>query len=122
MNIRLLITSLKERWFLKHSHKLCIIIERQKRDMAIVSFTTALKRFFPDLNKKSFSGENVAEVLAEVEKEFPGIREYLLDEQGELRKHINIFLRGELIADRIELSDSVGEQDEVLVFQALSGG
>ena len=90
--------------------------------MAIVSFTTALKRFFPDLNKKSFSGENVAEVLAEVEKEFPGIREYLLDEQGELRKHINIFLRGELIADRIELSDSVGEQDEVLVFQALSGG
>lgn len=64
----------------------------------------------------------MAEVLAEVEKEFPGISEYLLDEQGELRKHINIFLRGELIADRVELSDRVGEQDEVLVFQALSGG
>ncbi len=64
----------------------------------------------------------MAEVLAEVEKEFPGISEYLLDEQGELRKHINIFLRGELIADRVKLSDRVGEQDEVLVFQALSGG
>lgn len=46
----------------------------------------------------------------------------MLDDQCALRKHVAIFLNQELIRDRIGLSDPVGENDEIYVVQALSGG
>ncbi|MCO6489892.1 MAG: MoaD/ThiS family protein [Phaeodactylibacter sp.] len=90
--------------------------------MPTVRFTTALKRFFPSLKEREVAGGTVAEVLEEVEALYPGIKDYVVDEQGRLRQHVNIFLSGELIEDKETLQDRVGEQDEVYVFQALSGG
>ena len=90
--------------------------------MPKVRFTTALNRFFPSLRESSFEGESVNEVFNNIEAAHPGLKDYLLDEQGQLRQHINVFVRGELISDRLSLSDTVEEQDEILVFQALSGG
>lgn len=90
--------------------------------MQKVSFTSALKRFFPDLEEKQIKGNTVAEVLDRLEHQYPGMKDYLLDERGSLRKHINIFVEGSLISDRQNLSDRLGEGDEILIFQALSGG
>ena len=52
----------------------------------------------------------------------PVVRGYVLDDVGAVRKHIALFVDGDLITDRTELSDPVGEHDTVHVFQALSGG
>lgn len=90
--------------------------------MAKINFTSALKRFFPGLEAKQVSGANVSEVLQNLEKLHPGICDYIVDEQGELRKHVNIFLEGELIKDRESLQDAVEDRDEIFIFQALSGG
>lgn len=90
--------------------------------MAKINFTSALKRFFPALETEQVSGVNVSEVLQNLEKIHPGICDYIVDEQGELRKHVNIFLDGELIQDREGLQDVVEEQQEIFIFQALSGG
>lgn len=90
--------------------------------MAIIKFTAALKRFFPNLKELQVNGNNVAEVLKEVEAVYPGINEYLLDERGAIRRHMNIFLRDELVEDRKTLTDPVNDKDEILIFQALSGG
>ena len=90
--------------------------------MPKVNFTSALKRFFPDLSELSVEGSSVSQVLVQVEKKFPGISNYLLEEDGSLRKHVNVFVKDDLIRDRISLSDKVGESDNVLIYQALSGG
>ena len=90
--------------------------------MAKIKFTAALKRFFPDLKEIEVSGTTVAEVLEKTELKYPGISEYLLDERGAVRQHMNIFVRGELIADRNNLQDRLEESDEIVIFQALSGG
>jgi len=91
--------------------------------MPTISFTSALKRFFPDLEEEvKLPGHKVSEVLSNLEKKYPGISDYLIDEEGRLRKHINIFVDGQLIQDRQSLSDALKENDEVLIFQALSGG
>lgn len=91
--------------------------------MPKISFTSALKRFFPDLQEEvQLPGNKVSEVLDNLEKKYPGITDYLVDEEGHLRKHINIFVDGQLIQDRQALSDALQEEDEVLIFQALSGG
>lgn len=90
--------------------------------MPTVSFTSALKRFYPDLEPMQIEAANVAELLEKVEAEYPGIKSYLVDERGRLRKHVNIYIGEVLIEDRERLTDEVREKDEVLIFQALSGG
>jgi hypothetical protein len=49
-------------------------------------------------------------------------RNYVLDEHGALRKHMLIFINGEMIRDRVNLSDPVATSSEIYVMQALSGG
>lgn len=90
--------------------------------MAKIKFTSALKRFFPSLSETEIEGRSVKEVLYNVEKIHPGISSYLMDDNGVLRKHVNIFVQGDLIKDRNTLNDLVNHNDELLVFQALSGG
>ncbi|MEQ8424508.1 MAG: MoaD/ThiS family protein [Cyclobacteriaceae bacterium] len=90
--------------------------------MAKVKLTSALKRFFPTLSDLHVTANNVREVLFELEQKHPGINHYLVDDQGHLRQHVNIFVKGELIKDRKSLTDSLSSKDEVVIFQALSGG
>jgi len=68
------------------------------------------------------TGATVDEALKEVFAHNPRLRSYLLDDQGRLRKHVNVFVNNSLVQDREGLSDPVCDNDEVFVFQALSGG
>jgi len=90
--------------------------------MAKVKFTSALNRFFPNLKEMEVQGNTVNHIIAAINKEIPGLNTYLLDDDGSLRKHVNIFVKDELIQDRLQLTDQVQEKDEVLIYQALSGG
>lgn len=90
--------------------------------MQTIKCTGALRRFFPNLKDEAVAGTTVAEAIQQFESHYPGISDYLLDEQGALRKHVNIFVGGELIQDRIHLQDPLHESSEILIFQALSGG
>jgi len=90
--------------------------------MPKVKFTSALKRFFPSLSETVVEATTIHDVIRSIEKKYPGISNYLVDDAGRLRQHVNVFVQDELIRDREQLSDVVNEKDEVLIFQALSGG
>jgi sulfur-carrier protein len=90
--------------------------------MPIIRFTPALSRFFPGLQPQTVGGRTVAEALEQVEQAVPGLRAYLLDEQGRLRKHVNIYVAGSLLQNRETLADELSDNTDMLVFQALSGG
>lgn len=90
--------------------------------MATIKFTYALKRFYKDLDDLNIEANNVNEVLEKIDKKFSGIKSYLVDDTGVLRKHINIFVDGELILDREKQTDTLNDQSEVYIMQALSGG
>ncbi|HAA21774.1 MAG TPA: molybdenum cofactor biosynthesis protein MoaD [Cytophagales bacterium] len=90
--------------------------------MPTVHFTANLKRFYPDLVPFEVEAHTVAELIHAVEAKHLGLRDYLVDDQGQLRKHVNVFVGNTLIADRIGLSDALTAQDEVYIMQALSGG
>lgn len=90
--------------------------------MPTVKFTANLKRFFPTLSVVETDALDLNQILAQLEVNFKGIKDYIVDEQGQLRKHVNIFIGNELIQDRITLSDTVNPNDEIYIMQALSGG
>jgi sulfur-carrier protein len=52
----------------------------------------------------------------------PGLEHYVLDDQGHIRKHVAVFVNGEMITNRQDLSVALKVADEVMVVQALSGG
>jgi sulfur-carrier protein len=89
--------------------------------MPTVSFTPALQRFLP-VATMEVDGRTVHDVLAAVFTSRPALRGYLLDDQGLLRRHVNVFINGALVRDRIRLTDRVEPGDDVYVFQALTGG
>lgn len=90
--------------------------------MPTVKFTYALKRFFPGLSQTPAKGDTLVSILDEMEASYPGVRRYVLDEQGRLRQHVNIFIDGTMIKDRTTLTDPFTENSEIYIMQALSGG
>lgn len=89
--------------------------------MARVSFTDNLLKHLP-CPPAEMAGDTVRAVMDGVFKDNPPLRSYLVDDQGRLRKHVNIYVNDALISDRAALSDPVAADDHVFVFQALSGG
>ncbi len=67
-------------------------------------------------------GGTLHAVLGAYFERHPDARSYVLDERGAVRKHVAVFVNDTLVTDRDGLSDSIGEDDRVAVFQALSGG
>jgi hypothetical protein len=89
--------------------------------MAQISFTENLRRHV-QCPPARVDGSTVRAVLDGVFADNPPLKSYLLDDQGRLRRHVNIFVAGRPVKDRLNLTDGVGERDEIFVFQALSGG
>lgn len=52
----------------------------------------------------------------------PALRDYIVDEQDQLRKHVTIFIDNEQIDDRRNLDQRIADNAEIYVVQALSGG
>jgi hypothetical protein len=86
-----------------------------------VAFTPNLSRHIdcPDVVVPSGT---VAEALERIFAQNPRLRSYIVDEQGRLRQHLAVFVGGELVRDRVRLTDRVQDHQDVFVMQALSGG
>ena len=89
--------------------------------MTKVVFTPNIQRHVlcPDAEA---SGRTVREVLENIFLENSPARSYVLDDQSGLRKHMTIFIDGQVIRDRAKLGDAVTETSSIYVLQALSGG
>jgi sulfur-carrier protein len=89
--------------------------------MATVNFTKALSRHV-ECPPEKVDAENAREALEAYFALHPAVRGYVFDEQGELRTHVNVFVDGTQVADRVAMDDFVGAATEIYVMQALSGG
>jgi sulfur-carrier protein len=64
-------------------------------------------------------GATFTDLLADLDRQFPGIRFRVIDEQDRLRPHMRFFVNGEQVLD---LGRALEPSDEVQIVQALSGG
>lgn len=92
--------------------------------MPVVQMTRHLYRFFPQLENRTITvpAGSVADALRAVNDIAPGFTDYVLDEHGALRRHVNLSINDTVLIDRKTLSDRVSDDGTVYIFQALSGG
>ncbi|WP_255611891.1 MoaD/ThiS family protein [Marinobacterium arenosum] len=92
--------------------------------MTTVEITPHLYRYFPQLKNRTIRAPagSVAQILRAVDEIAPGFKDYLLDDQGRLRRHVHISINDTLVVDRKTLSDRVPDGGTLYIFQALSGG
>ena len=87
--------------------------------MASVSVASPLRSYTHGAQRVAAAGATVEEVLADLERRFPGMRFRMIDEQGRIRRHVRIFVNTSAVED---LSAEVQEADVVHLICALSGG
>jgi sulfur-carrier protein len=84
-----------------------------------VRIPTPLRSYTAQQPSVDARGLTVADVLVDLDRQFPGIRFRMVDEQDHLRKHMKVFVNDEATRD---LTEPVTDTDVVTIMQALSGG
>lgn len=83
---------------------------------------TPLQRLTNGQAEVQTQGATVAEVVENLERQFPGIKERLCDESGRLRRFVNVYLNNEDIRFRQNEETPVKEGDELSIIPAIAGG
>jgi molybdopterin converting factor small subunit len=86
--------------------------------VTVVHVRGQLKKLAGDRGDHELTGSSVADVLAEFERRHPAMDGWIVDERGRIRRHINVFVNGELARE----ATAVGPDDRVEVIPAISGG
>lgn len=86
--------------------------------MALVRLRGPLKRLAGDRSDHAVEGATVGELLHALERAHPAAGGWILDERGLIRRHINVFVNGELGGQE----SAVDADDRVDVLPAISGG
>ena len=89
--------------------------------MPTVQFAPALTRHVPCPPQQVPAG-TVASALTAAFEAAPALRGYVLDEQGAVRKHVAVFVNGEMVRRDVVLERDLAGADRVMVIQALTGG
>ena len=84
-----------------------------------VLIPSPLRSYTADRSRVEAQGSTLGEVLHDLDRQFPGIRFRMIDEQERMRRHVRFFVNG---AQTFDLETPVAPDDEVFIVQALSGG
>ena len=84
-----------------------------------VRIPTPLRSYTGDQKVVSADGGTLGEVLLDLDRQFPGIRFRIVDEQDRIRVHVRIFVNRALVRG---LAQPIAPGDEVQILCALSGG
>ena len=88
----------------------------------LVRIPTPLRKVTSGQDKLEIDAATLGEIVDRVEGKFPGFRERLVDENGELRYFVNIYLNGEDVRFLQGLETATNTGDEVSIVPAVAGG
>lgn len=87
-----------------------------------VLIPTPLRRFTNGEAKVPGTGETVSELLDALDASYPGLGERLRDEDGQIRRFVNIFINGANVRDLAGADSRLQPGDEVGIIPAMAGG
>ena len=90
--------------------------------MPTIRIPTPLRKLTNNEEVVTSSGATIGAVLEELNNTYPGLGERILDEQGVIRRFVNIFLNDEDVRFLQEKETPVKETDEISIVPAIAGG
>jgi molybdopterin synthase sulfur carrier subunit len=87
-----------------------------------VRIPTPLRKLTGENEVVTVEGATIADILTNLDKAHPGLTERICDEQGAVRRFVNIFLNDEDIRFLQEKETPVKEGDEISIVPAIAGG
>ena len=90
--------------------------------MPSILIPTPLRKLTNELETVSGVGATVGELIDNLDKAFPGLKERVCDEAGNVRRFVNIYVNGEDIRFLEEKATAVKDSDEISIVPAIAGG
>jgi len=90
--------------------------------MATVRIPTPLRKLTEGKEEVAAAGATVAELIADLDKNYPGIKARICDDNGDIRRFVNIFANDEDIRFLQNLDTPVKDSDEISIVPAIAGG
>ena len=88
----------------------------------MVRIPTPLRRMTNGKDKVEVESANLGDLVEKLNGEFPGFKDRLVDEEGELRYFVNIYLNGEDVRFMDGWNTSTNSGDEISIVPAVAGG
>tara|TARA_Y100000310_G_C20491866_1_gene719649 strand:+ start:533 stop:802 length:270 start_codon:yes stop_codon:yes gene_type:complete len=89
--------------------------------MANVKIPTPLRRFTNEEGEVQVDGNNIIELIENLEKNYPGMKKRLLDEEGKVRKFINIYVGDEDIRF-LQKEETKIDGKDINIVPSIAGG
>ena len=90
--------------------------------MPSILIPTPLRKLTAELESVSAVGSNIGELIDNLDKAYPGLKDRLCDEAGNVRRFVNIYVNGEDIRFLEEKATAVKDSDEISIVPAIAGG
>jgi len=89
---------------------------------AKVRIPAPLRKLTSDKAVVEVNGKTIQEILQSLDKDYPGLKERICDESGQIRRFVNIFVNGEDIRFKEGPNTKVADGAEVSIIPAIAGG
>ncbi len=90
--------------------------------MATILIPAPLRRLTGGQARIEVDASSVAQLLDRIEAAHPGMRNYLCDDSGQLRAHVNLFVNSAEVRQLHGLQTPLAANDEVMIIPAMAGG
>jgi len=87
-----------------------------------VRIPTPLRKFTGNSEEVSADGATVGNVVEDLERQYSGIKERLCDDEGKVRRFVNIYVNGDDIRFLSNLDTALKDGDEISIVPAIAGG
>ncbi len=87
-----------------------------------VRIPTPLRKITNDQEEVEAQGGNISEVIADLEANYPGLKERICEDDGTLRRFVNLYLNDEDIRFKENMETALSDGDELSIIPAIAGG
>lgn len=90
--------------------------------MVQVRIPTPLRKLTNDIDIVNTDAATLAEAVDRLDADYPGLKERIVDEQGEIRRFVNVYINGEDVRFLDGMSSALKPNDEISIVPAVAGG
>jgi molybdopterin synthase sulfur carrier subunit len=90
--------------------------------MPTVRFPAVMKYYVDNQSEFSVSASTAGELIQNIIEQYPTVKFHLVDAEGRLRRHFNIFVNGTHIRDLNGMETVLNEEDKVILMASAAGG